>query len=322
MEGGVAVLSASAEATTVKLGLRVALAIEDDLLRQGWRHERLVGSQAAIQQRFGIGRWAFREAAKLLEMRGSARLKRGPGGGLRALAPDIETFARQVSSYLYLTLGGEDRLVHAALGALYGITPGTGADHSLIKFLARLLQCVLTNSTANDADNEASDEIKSTALATTVSGSLNKLSYAQQLVSRIIDDITDVEDMTLQCIGSEWEIAARYGYSLEVVRQASRILEGMGLVEVRVGRHGGIFARKPRLVLSRAQLISYLAERGVEQEQVPAAVASLRQRLGREATSRQNPLLASLLSVLEDAPPSLSPDMSIEAMQEVCDVHR
>lgn len=314
MERCVAVRPASTEAATGKLGLRVALAIEEDLLQHGWRHERLVGSQAAIQRRFGIGRWAFREAAKLLEMRGSARLKRGPGGGLRALAPDIETFARQVTAYLQLTLGGDDRLVHAALKALREIPPGTSADNLIASFLLRLLQRVLVNLAAQA--NKAPDDAKAPAAE-----SLNRLNYAQQLVSRIVADIVDAEDATLRCIGSEWEIADRYGYSLEVVRQASRILEGMELVEVRVGRLGGIFARKPRLVLSRAQLISYLVERGLEQEHLPAAIARLRQRLGSEGTLRQNPLLASLLSVLEDAPPSFSSDMSVEVMQEVSDAH-
>ncbi|EIZ77741.1 regulatory protein GntR HTH [Novosphingobium sp. Rr 2-17] len=319
MEGSAVNWSRSSGAVPGKLGLRVALAIEEDLMRQGWRHERLVGSQASIQQRFGIGRWAFREAAKLLEMRGSARLKRGPGGGLHALAPDIETFARQVSSYLYFTLGGDDQLIHAALKALRAITRQDPAERSIIQFLMELLQCVLANVTAQHTVEENTRDIK--AHATAASGSLNKLSYAQQLVRRIIADLVDIEDGALQSIGPEWEIAERYGYSLEVVRQASRILEGMELVEVRVGRHGGIFARRPRLVLSRAQLISYLEKSGVEQRQLIGAVASLRHKLRNEATSRQNPLLASLLNALEDAPPKPFPEISLDLIQEVADAH-
>ena len=70
------------------LGARIAHQIERDILAEGWPEGYLIGSEAELMERFGVGVAAAREASRFLEARGLARSRRGPGGGLFVTVPD------------------------------------------------------------------------------------------------------------------------------------------------------------------------------------------------------------------------------------------
>jgi DNA-binding FadR family transcriptional regulator len=70
------------------LGAQIAGQIERDIRREGWREGYLIGSEAELIARFGVGVAAIREATRILEARGLARVRRGPGGGLFVTAPE------------------------------------------------------------------------------------------------------------------------------------------------------------------------------------------------------------------------------------------
>ena len=70
------------------LGAQIAGQIERDIRREGWREGHLIGSEAELTERFGVGVAAVREASRILDARGLARVRRGPGGGLFVTAPD------------------------------------------------------------------------------------------------------------------------------------------------------------------------------------------------------------------------------------------
>ena len=76
------------EAAGGTLGAQVAGQIERDIRSKGWREGYLIGAEADLTARFGVGVAAIREASRILEARGLARVRRGPGGGLFVTAPE------------------------------------------------------------------------------------------------------------------------------------------------------------------------------------------------------------------------------------------
>jgi DNA-binding FadR family transcriptional regulator len=70
------------------LGAQLAGKIEEEIRREGWREGHLIGSESDLTTRFEVGVAAVREASRILEARGLARVRRGPGGGLSVTAPD------------------------------------------------------------------------------------------------------------------------------------------------------------------------------------------------------------------------------------------
>jgi hypothetical protein len=250
----------------------------------------------AIQQRFGIGRWAFRETAKVLETRGSAKMRRGSQGGLWALEPGLDNFARQLAIFVTLSRG-DGETVREAIATVRKLQ--LFQDHDPVSaFLAALLDRVWAMFAGQDEGDDRS-HLRRLMLTSAGGASLNALCYARQLAVRIMDDIVSAKERHPHCLGSEWELVARYGYSLEIVRQASRILEGMELVEVRVGRNGGIYTREPQLTLSRAQLFSYLTARGATPRQANNCATRLRVIMARQGPARHRLILDALLPAID-----------------------
>jgi DNA-binding FadR family transcriptional regulator len=60
----------------------------------------LLGSQAALIERYGASRAVFREALRLLEHHQIATMRRGPGGGLFVSAPSVRGVSDVVAVYL------------------------------------------------------------------------------------------------------------------------------------------------------------------------------------------------------------------------------
>jgi DNA-binding FadR family transcriptional regulator len=91
-----------------KLASQIARRIEADIARRGWTIGESLGSEQALQQRYGVSRSVLREAVRLVEHHQVARMRRGPNGGLLICEPDAGPATRAVVIYLeYLgtTLG-------------------------------------------------------------------------------------------------------------------------------------------------------------------------------------------------------------------------
>ncbi|MFA1546063.1 FadR/GntR family transcriptional regulator [Actinomadura chokoriensis] len=82
------------------LGARVAQRIEDEIVHSGWPVGRNLGSEQELQDRHGVSKSVLREAVRLVEHHGVARMRRGPGGGLFVTAPDVAPAARAMVTYL------------------------------------------------------------------------------------------------------------------------------------------------------------------------------------------------------------------------------
>ncbi|OCB37874.1 GntR family transcriptional regulator [Mycobacterium malmoense] len=91
-----------------KLAAKIARDLEAEIVRRGWATGESLGSEPALQERFGVSRSVLREAVRLVEHHQVARMRRGPGGGLIICEPDAGPATRAVVIYLeYLgtTLG-------------------------------------------------------------------------------------------------------------------------------------------------------------------------------------------------------------------------
>jgi GntR family transcriptional repressor for pyruvate dehydrogenase complex len=86
----------------VKTSERIAAALVDDVIREGLQPGDRLPNEAAMVERFGVGRGSLREALRILETHGLISLKSGPGGGPVLLAVDPRDVGRTFSLYLSL----------------------------------------------------------------------------------------------------------------------------------------------------------------------------------------------------------------------------
>ena len=107
-------------------------------------------------------------------------------------------------------------------------------------------------------------------------------------------------------IGSEPALIARYGVSRAVFREAVRMLEFFGVVEVRRGKDGGLAVARMDATGTVGSALLYLSFAGTG----PARTRELLARIRADGTDAHNRALALFASVLEacaDPPPGISP---------------
>lgn len=78
------------------LAERIRVSIANDKPAVG----AVVGSEADLRERYGVSRQVLREAVRLLEHHGVAKMRRGPGGGLVVTEPDPWASIEAVAVYL------------------------------------------------------------------------------------------------------------------------------------------------------------------------------------------------------------------------------
>ena len=83
-----------------KLASKVARGIEADIVRRGWTVGESLGSEQALQQRYGVSRSVLREAVRLVEHQQVAQKRRGPNGGQLICQPDAGPATRAIVIYL------------------------------------------------------------------------------------------------------------------------------------------------------------------------------------------------------------------------------
>ncbi|ORB91518.1 FadR/GntR family transcriptional regulator [Mycobacterium persicum] len=102
-------------ARTDKRAARIARCIETEVVRRGWPVGASLGSEGALQKRYGASRSVLREAVRLVEHHQVARMRRGPNGGLLICAPDAGPATRAVVIYLEYRGTTLDDLLEARL---------------------------------------------------------------------------------------------------------------------------------------------------------------------------------------------------------------
>jgi DNA-binding FadR family transcriptional regulator len=87
-----------------KLGLRVARQIEDQIAELGWPVGQVIASETELLERFDVSRAVLREAIRIVEHTGAARMRRGGGGGLMVTEPNRQVVATAAGVY-FASLG-------------------------------------------------------------------------------------------------------------------------------------------------------------------------------------------------------------------------
>ncbi|MGO9511298.1 MAG: FadR/GntR family transcriptional regulator [Mycobacterium sp.] len=111
-----------------KRASRIARRIEADIVRHGWTVGESLGSEGALQQRYGVSRSVLREAVRLVEHHQVARMRRGPNGGLFICEPDAGPATRAVVIYLEYVGTTLDDLLNARL-VLEPLAAALAAEH-------------------------------------------------------------------------------------------------------------------------------------------------------------------------------------------------
>lgn len=94
-----------------KLGEVLAERIEDEIISSGLPIGTVLGSEPELIERYGVSRAVFREAIRIVDHHGVAKMRRGPGGGLVVAKPDIDAVVRAVALQLEFS--------HIALDQVY-----------------------------------------------------------------------------------------------------------------------------------------------------------------------------------------------------------
>jgi GntR family transcriptional repressor for pyruvate dehydrogenase complex len=96
--------SQTAIGRSVKISERISAALVADIVAGGLAPGSRLPNEAAMLERFQVGRASLREALRILEIYGLIILQPGPGGGPIVSAIDAKSVARTFS--LYLNLAG------------------------------------------------------------------------------------------------------------------------------------------------------------------------------------------------------------------------
>lgn len=86
----------------LKGAARTARLIEEQFLTDGWPVGRLYGGESELAQRYGVGQAMVRETVRILEARGTARMRPGRNASLEVAVPPQEELASGIGSYCYL----------------------------------------------------------------------------------------------------------------------------------------------------------------------------------------------------------------------------
>lgn len=95
-----------------RLAHEFATILEREFISSG-RSGEVIGTLSGIRQRYGLGRWACREAIGILEMRGWLESRRGAGGGLVLTQPSTRDLAKQMLLHLCLKGARVDQVMEA-----------------------------------------------------------------------------------------------------------------------------------------------------------------------------------------------------------------
>ncbi|MCU1482188.1 MAG: FadR family transcriptional regulator [Subtercola sp.] len=83
-----------------KMAEELAYKLESLVMERGWPIGQILGSEPELIEQFGVSRAVFREAVRIVEHHGAARMRRGPKGGLIVTAPDLRAVQRPTTLWL------------------------------------------------------------------------------------------------------------------------------------------------------------------------------------------------------------------------------
>jgi len=258
--------------STLKNAARMARALEEQFIVDGWPLGRIYGSALTLARRYGVGRVAAWEAIRILEARGTARMRCGRGGGLELTTPSIERLSERVVGYCLLS----------------------GVTHEQVQVFSKILKRVRERRKAEGAEHNAVIAFYETCL--------QQLERASQLQVRNEkprnSDETIVNDLFHKVgaarwsegifLGSQEELCERYKVDLRTLRQAIRILESAEAAVCIPGRGHGLMACAPGPTSTSRLICCHLAANGVDHHEAFQAFNWLSTEAVSLAASRSN----------------------------------
>jgi DNA-binding FadR family transcriptional regulator len=83
-----------------KMAEMIAHRIELDIVHQKWPLGTVLGSEAELIKKYGVSRAVMRESIRILEHHTTARMRRGPNGGLVVTEPSVKALTTPLALYL------------------------------------------------------------------------------------------------------------------------------------------------------------------------------------------------------------------------------
>jgi DNA-binding FadR family transcriptional regulator len=265
---------------------QIAWVLESEALQAGWVVGRSVGSEPELIERFEVSRDTLREAVRLLEARGSMIIERGRHGGVHLAEPNVEWAASTLSMYLR-ALGWSPAQVTQTVEVSAPVLAELPSTHFLVQLHSRTIELL--------------------SLPDHLPPRIKLLGF--RIATRLIQHFSPIPVGGVR-LGSEEALCERFRCSRATFRQAMRILDDLGAVQVARGRGGGYLLKQPTSIGIVRQMFPLLASKQSGLQDVLAAKWALdrvRLRLALHALRAAEPEirqqhLLGLLAALQDSP--------------------
>ncbi|WP_218038325.1 FadR/GntR family transcriptional regulator [Acrocarpospora pleiomorpha] len=136
----------------VKTSERIAAALVEDVIREGLQPGDRLPNEAAMVERFRVGKGSLREALRILEVYGLISLKSGPGGGPIVQAVDPREVGRTFSLYLSLRGATITELIETRM-FIEPMVARLGAQNRDPRALKRLEKALEVEAAVSEGDN-------------------------------------------------------------------------------------------------------------------------------------------------------------------------
>lgn len=266
-----------------KNAFAAARQIENDIFEEGWQVGEVFGDQAHLIRRYDISRATLRQAARLLEDRRVAHMRRGPGGGLiilavsgAAIAPAVAAYFRAagidaiqirrartalhiIEAYRAAFAEGREALRafttefrgQLAQGAGAGLLDPGGWRFAPVKHIA-------PSHVFTDLFSACLDGIEHPKAASNPPLALRQ-GLAHSLAHKLMLELPFDRVEAAQRLGTEDQFCERHHVGREVLRQALRVLESRGLIDSQRGRTHGLHAGASDSAALVEQVVAYLS---------------------------------------------------------------
>ncbi|MDB5687253.1 MAG: hypothetical protein JWR77_1842 [Rhizorhabdus sp.] len=272
--------------------------IERDILASQCSIGDVFSDRAGMNRSYDLGKSTLLEAVRILEERGVARMRRGPGGGLvvtamaeaPAVAAATEFLLRSqiTPAHLHearLVIGVAAEFVQAAgagtsarahfsqsfrhklqAGNAANLLPGSNlAQGDRLRRTSphrviRLFSAMIDDLELRMAQGaQPIRNVSDMHRARLGPAAQSKASLAEHMRVLIEADIERRAGAGVYKLGTESDLCERFNVCRPVMRQAIRVLERHGAIESRRGRSNGIVVSKPKSTAIVERLVGYLS---------------------------------------------------------------
>jgi DNA-binding FadR family transcriptional regulator len=158
---------------------RVAGKIRQDIMARDWPVGEIIGTEPELVERYGVSRAVVREAVRLVEYLGMARMKQGAGGGLLVTTPDETAVSTAAMVYF----------AYAGVGAGETLQARAIIEQRAAELAARVATAEQRAQLADQLEQHTGDDLPWTEVHGLVAGlSANP---ALELLTRILVRVTD-----------------------------------------------------------------------------------------------------------------------------------